>query len=230
MSVFNFFYLSKKVFACSKSFSPFFSLNTLTRNINTFSLSQRKIQNNNILLVSTQQRGIATQPPFIHLPPPPPREYNTDGTPKKYRLNQKTYDHKYDWERWGIRPAGVFHTVYYGEFAKDAPRLQAWLLQYHLSVAYFPYVLACLGAIFIFSNLGSIGIKPKRYTIEWMEASKERDRAENTNAVTRYLDRRRKERGSHWLMEDYLPTHPFFLHMRNHHDTQLLREKGLIEE
>merc|ERR1712194_819574 len=47
----------------------------------------------------------------------------------------------------------------------------------------------------IFQNSGSIGIKPKRYTIEWMQAIRERERQENTNPVTRYLDRRRTDRG-----------------------------------
>lgn len=38
------------------------------------------------------------------------------------------------------------------------------------------------------------GIKPKRFTTEWMLANKERERAENSNPMTRYLDRRRKVR------------------------------------
>lgn len=74
------------------------------------------------LLVS--QRHIATVPYHSQLPSPPPREFNPDGTPKVYRLNQLTYDHKYDWERWSFQPVGVFHSVYRGSFAKDTRPIQ----------------------------------------------------------------------------------------------------------
>ncbi|KAL8428474.1 hypothetical protein ACSSS7_007201 [Eimeria intestinalis] len=66
-------------------------------------------------------RFIATHSPHLHLPSPPPREFNADGSPKVYRLTQTTYKHKYDWQRWYIAPVGVFHTVYRGQFAKDSP-------------------------------------------------------------------------------------------------------------
>merc|ERR1719387_2796773 len=66
-------------------------------------------------------------------------------------------------------------------------------------------------------NGGSIGIKPKRYTIEWIEATKERERVENTNPVTRYLDRRRAERGSTWIAQYHLPWHPYFMWMNDVH-------------
>merc|ERR1712066_757137 len=67
-------------------------------------------------------------------------------------------------------------------------------------------------------NAGSIGIKPKRYTIEWIQANKERERIENTNPVTRYLDRRRHERGGTWIAQYHLPWHPYFLWMGDTHD------------
>jgi len=67
-------------------------------------------------------------------------------------------------------------------------------------------------------NLGSIGIRPKRFTPEWQGMMKERERAENTNPVTRYLDRRRAERGLNLMPSDYYPTHPYFLWMKNSHD------------
>merc|ERR1719321_1044876 len=67
-------------------------------------------------------------------------------------------------------------------------------------------------------NLGSIGIRPKRFTPEWQSATKERERAENTNPVTRYLDRRREERGWQFMPSDYYPTHPYFMWMKNSHD------------
>ncbi|KAF8821622.1 Cg8 family protein [Cardiosporidium cionae] len=184
-------------------------------------------------------RGIATQPLNIHIPPPPPREFNSDGTPKKYRLTQTVYDHKYDWERWSLMPAGVFHTVYYGEFGRDLPPLLAWLLNYPLAISVIPFGIFCYFVSYVISSMGcieivsasDIGVKPKRYTIEWMEASKERDRAENTNPFTRYLDRRRKERGPHWLLEDFMPTHPHFLFIDSYyHDTELLRKRQELKE
>merc|ERR1711957_955946 len=70
----------------------------------------------------------------------------------------------------------------------------------------------------IFQNSGSIGIKPKRYTIEWMQATKERGSQENTNPVTRYLDRRRTERGGTWIAQYHLPWHPYWMWMPNSHD------------
>merc|ERR1719324_1932759 len=63
-----------------------------------------------------------------------------------------------------------------------------------------------------------IGIKPKRYTIEWVAATKERERIENTNPVTRYLDRRREERGGVWIAQYNLPWHPYWMWMSNSHD------------
>merc|ERR1719394_1009205 len=73
----------------------------------------------------------------------------------------------------------------------------------------------------IFQNAGSIGIKPKRYTIEWMQATKERERQENTNPVTRYLDRRRTERGGTWIAQYTLPWHPYWVWMSTSHDDDL---------
>eukprot|EP00440_Ansanella_granifera_P013856 gb/GFBE01015055.1/.p1 GENE.gb/GFBE01015055.1/~~gb/GFBE01015055.1/.p1 ORF type:complete len:112 (+),score=24.77 gb/GFBE01015055.1/:1-336(+) len=70
----------------------------------------------------------------------------------------------------------------------------------------------------VFQNAGSIGIRPKRYTIEWMQANRERERQENTNPVTRYLDRRRTERGGTWIAQYALPWHPYWLWMHNTHD------------
>merc|ERR1712060_460829 len=67
-------------------------------------------------------------------------------------------------------------------------------------------------------NAGSIGIRPKRYTIEWMNAQRERERIENCNPVTRYLDRRRTERGGTWIAQYNLPWHPYWPWMMNSHD------------
>lgn len=172
------------------------------------------------------KRWIASTPLGINIPEPPPREYLPNGEPKKYRLNQRLYNHKYDWERWNLRPAGVFHTYLYGEFAKEHKPLLAWLLQYPLPFAFIPYFLFAFGLSFTFHNISYLGIKPKRFTVEWVEANKERERAENTNPITRYLDRRRKERGPHWILEDFLPSHPCYLYMsKYHHDTELLRKR-----
>lgn len=176
------------------------------------------------------QRGIATVPIHAQIPSPPPREYNPDGSPKVYRLTQMTYDHNYDWERWRFRPVGVFHTVYRGSFAKDHRPLYAAMLQYPIPVVLVPSVLFVFTVAFLILNLGTYGIKPKRFTIEWMLASKERDRAENSNPCTRYLDRRRKERGPNWIVEEYLPWHAFSLNMgRYHSDTEYVKYKAKRE-
>merc|ERR1719195_1657416 len=157
-------------------------------------------------------------PPFLHLPPPPPPEFEPDGSPKKYPLHQPIWDHGYHWEHWTLIPAGVFHTVYYGDFAQDYPPYWAWLKSYPMWVM---GPILSLGAIFmmvIVQNAGSIGIKPKRYTIEWIQATKERERIENTNPVTRYLDRRRTERGVTWFAQYNLPWHPYWIWMQHSHD------------
>merc|ERR1712000_310612 len=94
----------------------------------------------------------------------------------------------------------------------------AWLQKYPRWVG-GPFI--CLWAIvtmIIFQGGGSIGIKPKRYTTEWMQANKERERLENTNPVTRFLDRRKYERGGNWLFQYNLPWHPYWLWMENTHD------------
>merc|ERR1712107_676199 len=117
-------------------------------------------------------------------------EFEPDGTPKKYPLHQPIWDHGYDWEHWSLLPAGVFHTVYYGDFAQDYPPYWAWLQKFPMWVVTPFLTLWAITTMVIFQNAGSTGIKPKRYTIEWMQATKERERQENTNPVTRYLDRR----------------------------------------
>eukprot|EP00403_Amphidinium_massartii_P015135 CAMPEP_0178434084 /NCGR_PEP_ID=MMETSP0689_2-20121128/33241_1 /TAXON_ID=160604 /ORGANISM="Amphidinium massartii, Strain CS-259" /LENGTH=224 /DNA_ID=CAMNT_0020056137 /DNA_START=34 /DNA_END=708 /DNA_ORIENTATION=- len=171
-------------------------------------------------------RGVSTSairhggfPPFLHMPPPPPPEFEPDGSPRKYPLHQPIWDHGYKWEHWTLIPAGVFHTVYYGDFAQDYPPYWAWLQSIPVWVCAPLLTLWALTTMVIFQNAGSIGIRPKRYTIEWLIATKERERLENTNPVTRYLDRRRAERGSTWIAQYHLPWHPFWMWMRNTHDT-----------
>eukprot|EP00747_Dinoflagellata_sp_TGD_P099580 gnl/TRDRNA2_/TRDRNA2_167791_c0_seq1.p1 gnl/TRDRNA2_/TRDRNA2_167791_c0~~gnl/TRDRNA2_/TRDRNA2_167791_c0_seq1.p1 ORF type:complete len:229 (+),score=43.81 gnl/TRDRNA2_/TRDRNA2_167791_c0_seq1:62-748(+) len=176
---------------------------------------------------ATARRGISSSavrlggsPPVLHLPPPPPPEFEPDGSPKKYPLHQPLWDHGYDWENWVILPAGAFHTVYMGEFAQDYPPYWAWLQKYPMWVASPFLITASIVFMVIFQNMGSIGIKPKRYTIEWQNATKERERIENTNPVTRYLDRRRNERGTIWLAQQNLPWHPYWIWMGNSHDPE----------
>lgn len=189
---------------------PFFLRACATRVPLRFSGTVGRLDGGNTLaLVISGRRSIATHSPHLHVPSPPPREFNADGSPKVYRLTQTTYNHKYDWQRWHLAPVGVFHTVYKGQFAKDSPAHYAWLLQHNMIVAAVPLLLFSLSVGFMVTTLSLIGIKPKRYTLEWMLANKERERAENSNPMTRYLDRRRKERGSNWLPEKYLPAHPF---------------------
>merc|ERR1712107_254099 len=42
--------------------------------------------------------------------------------------------------------------------------------------------------------------------------------ASRTNPVTRYLDRRREERGGVWIAQYNLPWHPYWMWMSNSHD------------
>ncbi|KAK1938563.1 CG8 protein [Babesia divergens] len=163
------------------------------------------------------KRGFATVPPIHHLPPPPPREFNADGTPKKYRNTKPVYNHRYNWEHWTLRPAGVFHTVLVGEFGRQHKPWVAWILQYPAYVVALPSVMAVFTLAFLFQNMMLIGIKPKRYTIEWIEAQKERELAENTNPISRYLDRRRSERGTNWMLRNYMPSHPYFFFLGDYY-------------
>ncbi|XP_952419.1 uncharacterized protein TA12410 [Theileria annulata] len=164
-----------------------------------------------------QLRCFASLPPIHNLPPPPPREFNPDGTPKKYRNVKPVYNHKYNWEHWTLRPAGVFHTVLVGEFGRQHRAWVAWILQFPTYIAAIPCIFIVFVAAFLIQNSFLIGIKPKRYTIEWINAEKERALAENTNPVTRYLERRRSERGTNWALKNYMPSHPYFLFLGDYY-------------
>mmetsp|Transcript_5086 Transcript_5086/g.12198 ORF Transcript_5086/g.12198 Transcript_5086/m.12198 type:complete len:226 (+) Transcript_5086:58-735(+) len=157
-------------------------------------------------------------PPFLHSPPPPPAEFEPDGSPKKYPLHQPIWDHGYTWENWTLKPCGVFHTVYMGDFAQDYPPYWAWLQSIPTWVVIPCLALWAITTMVVVQNAGSFGIRPKRYTIEWLMATKERERIENTNPVTRYLDRRRTERGSTWILQYSMPWHPFWMWMHTTHD------------
>ncbi|UKK02184.2 Cg8 protein [Theileria orientalis] len=171
-------------------------------------------------------RCFASLPPVHNLPPPPPREYNEDGTPKRYRNARKVYGHKYNWEHWTLRPAGVFHTVLVGEFGRQLNPFLAWCGQFPPLVVGIPATLLVFVLAFLLQNSFLIGVKPKRYTVEWVNASKERALAENTNPVTRYLDRRRRERGMNWILQNYLPSHPYFALLGEYyHDPDLVNEE-----
>ena len=156
---------------------------------------------------------------FVSYPSPPPKEYLADGqTPKKYPLYQPIYQHGITWERWTYKPAGMFHTVYHGEFSHHQSWFKAWVKSLPVWVA-FPLLFTLLwSTASVLLNARNIGVKPKRFTPEWMAAAKERERAENTNPVTRYMDRRRRERGPHFVLGNVLPYHQYFLWMRNSHD------------
>jgi hypothetical protein len=156
--------------------------------------------------------------PFTHLPPPPPPEFEPDGSPRRYPLQQPVYDHGYNWETWKLMPVGMFHTIYIGEFARDLPPHWAWLGSIPPWAGIPVVVMFGILTANMIQNLGSIGIRPKRFTPEWQSALKERERAENTNPVTRYLDRRREERGWQFMPSDYYPTHPYFMWMKDSHD------------
>eukprot|EP00916_Digyalum_oweni_P019817 GHVL01033079.1.p1 GENE.GHVL01033079.1~~GHVL01033079.1.p1 ORF type:complete len:229 (+),score=30.53 GHVL01033079.1:25-711(+) len=149
-------------------------------------------------------------------PPPPPKEYNPDGTPKIYRLNQKTFKHPFQWERWEIKQVGMFHTVYMGRFGIDMGDYFAWLLSFPIWMSCI--IMMCISCTISLTllHLPIIGVLPKHLTEEWMIAVKERDRAENINPVSRYLDRRRAERGSHWIGQDFVPYTKYIFHANKH--------------
>eukprot|EP00922_Rhytidocystis_sp_ex-Travisia-forbesii_P015255 GHVS01022767.1.p1 GENE.GHVS01022767.1~~GHVS01022767.1.p1 ORF type:complete len:291 (+),score=32.25 GHVS01022767.1:100-873(+) len=149
-------------------------------------------------------RWFAVVPPHISMPAPPPREYNADGSPKRYRLNQKIYEHNYTFENWWVKQVGVFHTIYHVDFAQAVTPFRAWMRTFNLTTMVIIKLSYCLliSLVYLFGPL--VGLKPKYFTIEWQEAMKERDRAENSNSIQCYLDRRRKERGSHWLGKEHL--------------------------
>jgi len=172
------------------------------------------------MLKRTTRRVVTySEKTFINMPPPPPKEYLADGvTPKTYPLIQPVYDHGIHWERWTYQPAGLFHTVYFGEFSRNQTWFKAWMGALPLWASFPLFFASCWTFGFLIINVRSIGIKPKRFTPEWMAAAKERERAENTNPVSRYMDRRRRERGPHFVLGNVLPYHQYFLWMRDSHD------------
>jgi hypothetical protein len=162
---------------------------------------------------------------FVSYPSPPPKEYLSDGvTPKTYPLHQKNFKHGIEWERWTFRSAGLFHTVYHGEFSHNQSWFKAWVKSLPVWVS-FPLLLSMFWTLsYSLLNFRYIGVKPKRFTPEWIAAMKERERAENTNPVSRYMDRRRRERGMHFVLGNVLPYHQYFLWMRNSHDYAVAEE------
>merc|ERR1712061_157171 len=110
--------------------------------------------------------------------------------PRRYPLNQTINEHGYTWEHWTIRESGIYHTIYWGELAVDHSPHGAWLSAIPVWVGAPVLCSFLIAMILIFKNANCIGIKPKRYTIDWLHAQKERERTENGNPVTRYLDRR----------------------------------------
>eukprot|EP00922_Rhytidocystis_sp_ex-Travisia-forbesii_P009022 GHVS01013161.1.p1 GENE.GHVS01013161.1~~GHVS01013161.1.p1 ORF type:complete len:241 (-),score=37.39 GHVS01013161.1:231-953(-) len=177
----------------------------------------------------------AVIPPHISMPAPPPREFNVDGTPKRYRLNQKIYEHNYTFERWWVHQVGVFHTVYHVDFAQAVPPFRAWLRSFNLTTMVIIKLSYCALIAVAYLFLPLIGIKPKYFTPEWQEAMKERDRAENSNAIQCYLDRRRKERGPHWLGREHWYGSVLEYNTRNSHDfeaqqTRAAKLNGKVEE
>lgn len=155
---------------------------------------------------------------YTHLPPPPPKEYLPDGSPKKYPLHQYVYTHGWNWEKWGLKPAGVFHVVMEGEFGRTYKAKHGFMFSAPLYVSVPLVVGGCFTLVHLFYMSQAAGGKPKRFTPEWVSAQKERERCENTDPITRYLDRRRAERGNHFVLSNVLPQHPHFLFMGDAHD------------
>lgn len=168
-------------------------------------------------------------PPVSTLPPLPPPEWEADGSPRRYPLNVAVQEHGYTWEHWHIREQGVYHTIYWGDLAVDYTPHGAWIQSVPLWVG-GPVLLSFLiFTLLMLKNISCLGIKPKRYTIEWVQAQKERERAENSNPVTRYLDRRVAERGHHVYLGDILPFNYYFMWMHNSHDHDWREERGLAD-
>jgi hypothetical protein len=172
------------------------------------------------MLTRSSRRAVTyTERVFVNYPPPPPKEYLADGvTPKKYPLIQPVYDHGIHWERWSYVPAGLFHTVYMGEFSRNQSWFKAWMNSLPLWISLPLFLSSVWTTSYVLLNFRNIGVKPKRFTPEWVAAMKERERAENTNPVSRYMDRRRRERGPHFLLGNVLPYHQYFVWMRDSHD------------
>lgn len=141
--------------------------------------------------------------PVVVLPPLPPPEFEADGAPRKYPLNQQIMVHPYRWEKWGMDRVGVFHTMYLGERGGDYDPHMAWLGSKKIWFALAYWMIMGSTVVLLWRFAMMFGIKPLRYTIEWMEAAKERERQENANPVTRYLDRRNAERGFMFHMSEF---------------------------
>lgn len=168
-------------------------------------------------------------PPVSTLPPLPPPEWEADGSPRRYPLSITINEHGYTWEHWHIRDCGIYHTVYHAELAVDMTPHGAWMCSVPVWVG-CPILLAfTFLAIVSLKNAGNIGIKPKRYTIDWVMAMKERERCENSNPITRYLDRRVAERGHHLYVGDYLPYGYYFPWMHHSFDHEWREERGMAD-
>jgi len=177
--------------------------------------------------ISTSTKRTNSASPVQMLPPLPPPEFEADGSPRKYPLYAAIHEHGYDWENWAFKGEGIWHTSYYGDLAIDYSAYSAWVQSMPVWVM-GPFMLFCvLTFVAIFQKAGTIGIKPKRYTIEWQQAMKERERVENSNPVTRYLDRRVAERGWHLPLGDVLPFTGHVIWMSNSHDHDWREARGL---
>mmetsp|Transcript_18992 Transcript_18992/g.47496 ORF Transcript_18992/g.47496 Transcript_18992/m.47496 type:complete len:260 (+) Transcript_18992:124-903(+) len=177
--------------------------------------------------VTSSKPRLSNVGPVFSVPPLPPPEFEKDGAPRRYPLHAAVYNHGYHWEHWGMKKEGLFHSVYWGDLAVDYEAYQAWLQSLPLWVGIPGILLWFMIMISMFLHAGAIGIKPKRFTVDWVMASKERDRAENSNPVTRYLDRRVSERGWHIVLGDYLPHHRYFLWMNDTFDHEFREQRGL---
>ncbi|CAD7932683.1 unnamed protein product [Amoebophrya sp. A25] len=165
--------------------------------------------------------------PVFSVPPLPPLEFERDGSPRRYPLHQAVYNHGYHWEHWGLKKSGFYHSVYWGDLAVDYDAYQAWLQSLPLWVGIPGIILWAMIMISMGLHGSAIGIKPKRFTIDWVMAAKERERCENGNPITRYLDRRISERGWHIVVGDYIPHHKYFLWMQDAYDHEWRESRGL---
>lgn len=88
-------------------------------------------------------------------PRPPPRQYEPDGSLRRYKTNAVFYDHGVEWVRWHYRAIGVFHMEYQGETSNEqGPRA---------SVQHIYTVLYSLSSLIIYKNLPSIIHSPSYF-------------------------------------------------------------------
>ena len=79
------------------------------------------------------------------------KEFEPDGTPKKYPLHQPVWDHGYEWEHWAMMPAGCLATS--SNSKSDAG---------HVFIGPWAYFVGCFAWFSTFSCQTRIGLVEPR--------------------------------------------------------------------